>query len=84
MCNPGGAAALLGLQDLMARLNEVPDASLAALEGMAGRSLGVVRVSLGLASNFEDVWRVTEFAREMADGNARAEMWAAWQASLSV
>jgi molybdenum cofactor sulfurtransferase len=81
MCNPGGAAALLGLRPLMARLGELPDASLAALELMAGRTLGVVRVSLGLASSFEDAWRVLCFARELADERARAGMWAAWKES---
>lgn len=80
MCNPGGSAVLLGLGSLMKRLDEVPDASLAALERMAGRSLGVVRVSLGLASNFDDVWRVVAFARELADERARSVMWDEWKA----
>jgi selenocysteine lyase/cysteine desulfurase len=32
-----------------------------------GRCAGAVRVSLGLASNFADVWRFVEFARELVD-----------------
>jgi molybdenum cofactor sulfurtransferase len=80
MCNPGGSAVLLGLGSLMKRLDEVPDASLAALERMAGRSLGVVRVSLGIASNFEDAWRVVAFARELTDERARSCMWEEWKA----
>jgi molybdenum cofactor sulfurtransferase len=61
MCNPGGAAALLSLGSLMAVLgrgdaNRPP--TLRALEEAAGRELGVVRISFGLASCWTDVWRV--------------------------
>jgi molybdenum cofactor sulfurtransferase len=61
MCNPGGAAALLSLGSLMAVLgrgdtNHPP--TLRALEEAAGRELGVVRISFGLASCWTDVWRV--------------------------
>ncbi|KAI0302466.1 pyridoxal phosphate-dependent transferase [Multifurca ochricompacta] len=61
MCNPGGAAALLSFGNLMAVLGN-HDAShpptLRALEEAAGRELGVVRISFGLASCWSDVWRV--------------------------
>jgi molybdenum cofactor sulfurtransferase len=61
MCNPGGAAALLSLGSLMSVLgdgntNHAP--TLRALEDAAGRELGVVRISFGLASCWADVWRV--------------------------
>ncbi|KAI9457536.1 PLP-dependent transferase [Russula earlei] len=61
MCNPGGAATLLSLGSLMAVLghgdaNHPP--TLRALEEAAGRELGVVRISFGLASCWTDVWRV--------------------------
>ena len=61
MCNPGGAAALLSLGSLMSVLgdgdmNHPP--TLHALEEAAGRELGVVRISFGLASCWADVWRV--------------------------
>ncbi|KAI0291312.1 pyridoxal phosphate-dependent transferase [Russula brevipes] len=61
MCNPGGAATLLSLGSLMAVLsqggtNHAP--TLSALEEAAGRELGVVRISFGLASCWGDVWRV--------------------------
>ena len=61
MCNPGGAAALLSLSSLMTVLgrgdaNHPP--TLRALEEAAGRELGVVRISFGLASCWTDVWRV--------------------------
>jgi len=61
MCNPGGAAALLSLGSLMSVL-ENGDANhpptLRALEEAAGRELGVVRISFGLASCWADIWRV--------------------------
>jgi molybdenum cofactor sulfurtransferase len=61
MCNPGGAAALLSLGSLMTVLgrggaNHPP--TLRALEEAAGRELGVVRISFGLASCWTDLWRV--------------------------
>jgi molybdenum cofactor sulfurtransferase len=83
MCNPGGAAALLGLRSFMERLGELPDASLAALEQMAGHSLGVIRISLGLATVFEDIWRIIEFAREVADDGELQRMLEAWRANPS-
>ncbi|KAH9935189.1 PLP-dependent transferase [Epithele typhae] len=76
MCNPGGAAALLGLRDMMASLPE--NATYAAFEAHMGRELGVVRLSLGLASDWRDVWRVLEFARAVAREDRRAHMWAEW------
>jgi molybdenum cofactor sulfurtransferase len=61
MCNPGGAAAMLSLGNLMSVLGH-GDAShpptLRELEEAAGRELGVVRISFGLASCWTDVWRV--------------------------
>ena len=76
MCNPGGAAALLGLREAMAALP--CDATLRAFEQDMGRELGVVRISLGLASDFRDVWRVVQFARLLADTQARTAMWDEW------
>jgi hypothetical protein len=61
MCNPGGAAALLSLGSLMAVLGNGDvkhPPTLRALEEAAGRELGVVRISFGLASCWTDVWRV--------------------------
>ncbi|CDO75966.1 hypothetical protein BN946_scf184888.g16 [Trametes cinnabarina] len=78
MCNPGGAAALLGLRDAMAALP--CNATLHAFEQEMGRELGVVRISLGLASDFRDVWRVVQFAKIMGDGAARTALWDEWLA----
>ncbi|PVF98824.1 PLP-dependent transferase [Serendipita vermifera] len=68
MCNPGGAMALLGKRHMLGRLACVPEAGGADalltksdVEGMLGEELGVVRISLGLASNFRDVWEVSKF-----------------------
>ena len=82
MCNPGGAAALLDIQDDMKRL--YPGVSLNDFERQVGRQLGVVRISLGLASNFRDVWRVVEFSRRLACDRTRAELWAQWTESEGV
>ena len=79
MCNPGGAAALLGLRGAMAALPA--DATLRAFEAHMGRELGVVRISLGLASDFRDAFRVLEFARLLASTEARAALWAEWDAA---
>ena len=38
----------------------------ATFEDAVGRALGVVRISLGLVSNFEDVWRVVQWASNVA------------------
>jgi molybdenum cofactor sulfurtransferase len=83
MCNPGGAAAMLGLGELMTRLGtEAVLPSMGALEQAWGRELGVVRVSLGLASNFQDVWRVLEWARMLSDENMRRKAYVAWIANV--
>ena len=40
------------------------------LERIGGKSAGAVRISLGLASNFDDVYRVVEFVRGLLDRQA--------------
>ena len=75
----GGAAALLGLRAEMDQLNCTH--TLRDFEGNVGRELGVVRVSLGLASNFHDVYRVLAFARAVGTAETRATMWDAWVAA---
>ncbi|KAF8910863.1 PLP-dependent transferase [Mucidula mucida] len=76
MCNPGGAAALLGIEDDMAKL--YPGVTMKDFQRHVGRELGVVRVSLGLASDFQDVWRLLQFANRVACSSTRLEMWAHW------
>jgi len=77
MCNPGGAAALLGIGDQMEKL--YPGVTLKDFERVVGRELGVVRISLGLASNFQDVWKIVTFASTLADSRTRQALWDAWK-----
>ncbi|KAJ6506188.1 pyridoxal phosphate-dependent transferase [Mycena vitilis] len=80
MCNPGGAAAILGIENAMDLLYE--GATFADFERTAGHELGVVRVSLGLASNFQDAWNFLRFARLISQYEGRMALWAGWVASL--
>jgi molybdenum cofactor sulfurtransferase len=57
VCNPGGAAALLGMQAQMECIEE-----LIAREGWKDE-VGVVRLSLGIGNDFEDVWKVVQWAK---------------------
>lgn len=77
VCNPGGAAAIIGIESDMERLYE--GVTLRAFEERVGHELGVVRISLGLASNFTDVWRVLEFARSIATQNELLKLWHDWK-----
>lgn len=60
VCNPGGASALLKLKPLMEMITD--GVRLHEFEKEVGEELGVIRISLGLVSNFEDVWQVVKFA----------------------
>ena len=76
VCNPGGAAAILGISEQMTYLT--PGVTLHDFENHVGRELGVVRVSLGLASNFDDVHNVIKFASLVANSQTREAMMAEW------
>ncbi|KAF8058711.1 PLP-dependent transferase [Lyophyllum atratum] len=76
MCNPGAAAAILGIQDDMQKL--YPGVTLKDFENIVGRELGVVRISLGLASNFQDVWKVVRFAALIGVEKSRQALWDRW------
>lgn len=78
MCNPGGAAALLGLRDDMELL--YPGVTMKQFEDHVGHELGVVRISLGLASNFQDVFRVLRFVGALSRTQDCAALWSAWVA----
>ena len=78
MCNPGGAAAILGVEGYMEKF--YPGITYEGLEDISGRELGVVRLSLGLASDFSDVHRVLRFAREViACDVERKKLWLDWE-----
>ncbi|KAG5651705.1 hypothetical protein H0H81_007738, partial [Sphagnurus paluster] len=76
MCNPGAAAAILGIQEDMEKL--YPGVTLRDFECIVGHELGVVRISLGLASNFKDVWKVVRFAALIGNEQTRQVLWDRW------
>ena len=76
MCNPGGASALLGIQDVMDSLCD--GATLGEVEARVGRELGVIRVSLGLGSDWGDVWRVIRFLEGFGEERRWVAWWDAW------
>ncbi|KAK6964744.1 pyridoxal phosphate-dependent transferase, partial [Favolaschia claudopus] len=80
MGNPGGTAALLGIEDAMLQLYD--GVTLEDLERAVGHENGVVRLSFGLASNFQDAWNVLRFARTIGQEEERMGLWAGWLATL--
>lgn len=81
MCNPGGAAAIRGVQE---GVKEFPlGATREDIENLVGGELGVVRLSLGLVSNFSDVHRVLDFVRRvLARDCERKKVWLEWKSLL--
>ena len=78
VCNPGGVAALLGFQGEMKKF--YPGITFEDFENIVGRELGVVRISLGLVSDFSDVHRVLRFVREVvACDDERKRVWSEWK-----
>jgi selenocysteine lyase/cysteine desulfurase len=74
-CNPGAREVALGLEpaELSACFAHKDELSYAEFLRFIEPSMqGVVRVSLGLASTFHDVYRFLEFAREFVDRPAEA------------
>ena len=78
VCNPGGAAAILNIESDMGRLHA--GVTLRDFERQVGRELGVVRISLGLASTYDDVYKVLKFASLIACQKSREEFWREFQA----
>lgn len=70
--------ALLGKQEEMARIKEI-----AACEGWKDW-YGVVRMSLGLGSEFEDVWRVVQWAKGLTEDGLLDHALVAWKQKKSV
>lgn len=78
MCNPGGAAAILGVQ--IGSENYFPGATSQHFENILGREIGVIRLSLGLASDFSDVHHFLRFVRNVvACDNEREKVWLEWK-----
>ena len=72
-CNPGAGEIAEGLttQDMMAGLNGGPDLSLPhflqVIQHRGNKSAGAIRISVGLATNFADVYRFMQFAAGFRD-----------------
>jgi selenocysteine lyase/cysteine desulfurase len=71
-CNPGGGELALSISktEIIGCFNQpwVQETSRFTPDDLRlcvdGKSTGAVRVSFGIASNFEDAWRFAQFARE--------------------
>jgi len=72
-CNPGAGEAAEGLteEDVAAAMHESADMTLPRflqiITHRGGKSAGAIRVSLGLASNFADVYRFVQFVAGLRD-----------------
>jgi selenocysteine lyase/cysteine desulfurase len=72
-CNPGAGEAAEGLtaDDMRAAAGQPGGMSLPRflqfIQHRSGKSAGALRVSLGLASNFDDVYRFARFAADLRD-----------------
>jgi selenocysteine lyase/cysteine desulfurase len=72
-CNPGAGEAAEGItqEDIEAALASRPDLTLPAfleiITARGGKSAGAMRVSFGIASNFDDARRFAEFAATLRD-----------------
>jgi molybdenum cofactor sulfurtransferase len=72
-CNPGAGEIAEGLttEDMMAGLNDGPDLSLPNflqfIQHRGNKSAGAIRISVGLATNFADVYRFMRFADGFRD-----------------
>jgi molybdenum cofactor sulfurtransferase len=73
MCNTGGAAALLESQEDIEGM--YPGITQDEVAASSGRELGVVRISLGLATTFKDIWRVARFGATMGNQTKRQILW---------
>ena len=72
-CNPGAGEIAEGLtaEDMMAGLNSGPDLTLPhflqVIQHRGNKSAGAIRISVGLATNFADVYRFMHFAAGFRD-----------------
>ena len=73
-CNPGAGETALGLTEteLNCALEEQQRMTLPELMIVLGRVLGALRISVGIASNFADVYRFMQFTRLFVDQAADA------------
>jgi selenocysteine lyase/cysteine desulfurase len=72
-CNPGAGEAAEGLteEDMLAALTLGADVNLYSflrlMQGRGHKSAGAIRASIGLVSNFADVWRFVKFVEGFRD-----------------
>ena len=72
-CNPGAGELAEGLteSDMIAGLDAGDDMTLPrflqVIQHRSGKSAGAIRVSLGLVTNFSDVWRFLRFSADLRD-----------------
>lgn len=72
-CNPGAGEMAEGLTegDMLAAIEAGGDMTLPrfrqVIQHRGGKSAGAIRASLGLVTNFSDVWRFLRFAAELRD-----------------
>lgn len=59
-----------------------PGVTLKDFEEIVGHELGVVRISLGLASSFKDAWDVLRFAVTMGCEDTRDIIWDRWLGTM--
>jgi molybdenum cofactor sulfurtransferase len=82
MCNPAGTIALLGIPQIQRDLSNMPaGATLEDFEMSIGHELGVVRISLGLGSSFEDAWKMVRFAAMLGNETSRRTLMERWKES---
>ena len=77
VCNPGAATTMIGAEDTLE--GAVEGDTIRTLEQTLGHEIGVVRVSLGLGSNFVDVWNVLQFMRSLSIQSERAVLLREWR-----
>jgi molybdenum cofactor sulfurtransferase len=73
MCNTGGVAAILDAQKAMEAIS--PGMTRIELEEAFSQDLGVVRISLGLATTFKDVWKIVRFGATIGNEGTRQTLW---------
>ena len=71
-CNPGAGETALGLTEaeLCSALEKDQRMTLPELMDVLGRILGAVRISVGIVSNFADVYQFVQFARTFLNRSA--------------
>ncbi len=76
MCNPGGTAAILNIEDDMKQL--YTGVTCQDFENLMGWELEVLQISFGLASNFYDAWQVIHVVTLMSNEWTWEVMWDQW------